>query len=119
MSRLIDADALLEIIRTHRRDLWEDVWNFFDGKPHRSRDYLRGLENGYWEIKKDIEQLPTIDPVKRGKWIEVKDKWCGLEIRCSECGAHVPRDGWGNAMQCDYCPNCGARMMEGEERCEK
>lgn len=75
--RLIDADALLEIIRTLCRDLWEDVWNFFDGKPHRSRDYLRGLENGYWEIKKDIEQLPTIDAVQ--------------VVRCEDC-SHYGKD---------------------------
>ena len=98
--RLIDADALLEIIRTHCRDLWEDVWNFFDGKPHRSRDYLRGLENGYWEIKKDIEQLPTIDAVQ--------------VVRCNQCkhyeGVHgvqgnAPCAFWGigGVMWDDFC----------------
>lgn len=55
---------------------------------------------------------PTAERV--GKWIEVKNKWGGLEIRCSECGAQVPRDEWGNEMQSAYCPNCGARMR-GEE----
>lgn len=51
---------------------------------------------------------------KKGKWIEVENKWGGLEIKCSECGAHVLRDEWGNEMQSDYCYRCGARM-EGEE----
>ena len=83
--RLIDADALLEIIRTLCRDLWEDVWNFFDGKPHRSRDYLRGLENGYWEIKKDIEQLPTIDAVKVVRCQNCKHGYfAGTALYCSK-----------------------------------
>ena len=60
-----------------------------------------------------IKALPTAERV--GKWIEVENKWGGLEIRCSECGEEVPRDGWGIAMQSDYCPNCGARMTEGKE----
>lgn len=63
-------------------------------------------------IVERIKALPTAEMA--GKWIEVENKWGGLEIRCSECGAQVPRDEWGNAMQCAYCPNCGARM-EGEE----
>lgn len=60
-----------------------------------------------------LMEQPTAEKV--GSWIEVKNRWDGLEIRCSECGAQVPRDGWGNAMQCTFCPNCGARMVEGEE----
>lgn len=65
-------------------------------------------------IERLADEICAIDPVKKGKWIEVENKWGGLEIRCSECGAQVPRDGWGNAMQCNYCPNCGADMR-GEE----
>lgn len=80
--------------------------------------YCKTDEEGYvWIIRGDaclrIDALPSAERV--GKWIEVKDKWGGLEIRCSECGAHVPRDEWGNAMQSAYCPNCGATMTEGEE----
>lgn len=74
-----------------------------------------GIEDApynYGEIALCEANVPSAEKV--GKWIEVENKWGGLEIRCSECGAQVPRDGWGNAMQCNYCPNCGARM-EGED----
>ena len=60
-----------------------------------------------------VQNLPTAEKV--GRWIEVENKWGGLEIRCSECGEEVPRDGWGIAMQSAYCHNCGARM-EGDGR---
>lgn len=63
-----------------------------------------------------IEALPTAERV--GNWIEVKNRRDGLEIRCSECGAQVPRDEWGNEIQCAYCPWCGARMMEEEDENE-
>lgn len=56
-----------------------------------------------------IEQTPTIDPVKRGKWIAVK---CGdgtVRTQCSVCGY-----GRGLPPVRHYCPNCGARMG-GEE----
>jgi len=109
---LIDRDALIDIINIHRRDLWDRLWNVLHGNMFESRDYLRGLENGYWEIKKDIEQLPTIDPVKHGRWIfEPKDALEAMFTlpKCSECG-HESSDAL------NYCPNCGALMREdGEE----
>lgn len=71
------------------------------------------LKDEIREIKRELEKLPSAERV--GKWIEIENKWGGLEIRCSECGAQVPRDVWGNTMQSAYCPNCGARMTEGEE----
>ena len=77
--------------------------------------YTLGERNQYDRDRLAIETLPSAEKV--GEWIEVENKWGGLEIRCSECGAQVPRDGWGNAMQCNYCPNCGARMKgEGDDQ---
>lgn len=53
-----------------------------------------------------IKAVPTIDPVKHGKWIEypIAD---GMN-QCSVCG--VLRFGDSN-----YCPNCGADMR-GEQK---
>lgn len=49
-----------------------------------------------------INGLPTIDPVKHGKWIN--------EETCSVCGESVLYD----TDLCNYCPNCGAKMDGGE-----
>lgn len=49
-----------------------------------------------------IDRMPTIDPVKHGRWIISDGCVC-----CSECGE--PNMEW------NYCPYCGARMQEGEE----
>lgn len=48
--------------------------------------------------------------VRHGKWIPSVDKWGDIittvnGYTCSECGAF-------NADKDNYCPNCGARMVE-------
>ena len=65
-----------------------------------------------------IESMPTIDPVKHGKWID-REKYRTTKDGvfhtyrfkvCSECGR-----GSGRKMNrpTPFCPNCGARM-DGE-----
>jgi len=59
-----------------------------------------------------IESMPTIDPVKHGRWIEHKggDDYIGYPIyECSECGYDA------GETATNYCPNCGARMDEVTE----
>ena len=46
-----------------------------------------------------LEQLPSVQPSRKGHWIWVKD-YC----KCSECGI-----GMGHT-EYDFCPNCGADM---------
>ena len=47
--------------------------------------------------------------LKKGKWIIIDD--CEKFIaKCSECGQHPLRDGYGQEVLSDYCPNCGTRM---------
>lgn len=61
-----------------------------------------------------MKAIPTIDPVKRGKWkcfIEIgSGLYDSIDIpraECSECGFKVPEE-WGGWFK--FCPNCGARM---------
>ena len=60
-----------------------------------------------------IESMPTIDPVKHGKW-EVKptlkeNVWL---CRCSACGHKFSLNGSNRTIELAYCPWCGARMEE-------
>lgn len=52
----------------------------------------------------DIEALPTVDPVKHGKWLQGRSKG---EWVCSECRCvtETPND-----IPTAYCGFCGARM---------
>ena len=48
-----------------------------------------------------LNTMPTIDPVKHGKWIISSD---GYYPYCSECNFRP------EGKMTNYCPNCGARM---------
>ena len=90
MTRLIDADALIEAMTKFANATGEDM--------------THGIF--YANI------APTIDavPVKRGKWIETdeRDDFCGRLYECSNCKTFVL------AYFDNYCPYCGADMR-GEE----
>jgi hypothetical protein len=58
------------------------------------------------EVAMAVENAPTIDPVRHGRW-EVIDAEEPRRYGCSEC----KRLSW--YME-NYCPNCGAKMDEEE-----
>lgn len=107
--RLIDADSL-----KYRRE----EYGGYDDVPMEER------KNGIlYLLKEDIDDAPTIDPVKHGKWVPFEfgdETW----HKCTACGA---ADQYGTkhishiagklhivyAIR-NYCPKCGAKM-DGEE----
>lgn len=53
-----------------------------------------------------IDNMPTIEERKTGKWISLDDfrgKYNTCGYKCSECDEH-------SDYEENYCPNCGARM---------
>ena len=63
------------------------------------------------ELRKAVDRvkaLPTIDPVKRGKWIKLG----AAKYRCGECGKvqYGDRD-----SDLHFCCNCGTKNMDGWE----
>lgn len=85
--RLIDADALMELIK--------------DTDSYRY---------GYIDAD-DIQDAPTIDavPVVHGKWIDGM-----FEPYCSECDADALNNVYGQSVRSRYCPHCGTKMdLEG------
>ena len=70
---------------------------------------------GYHNVIGTIRELPTIDPVKHGKW-EMLMGWPFPEWRCSQCGNHICGDKE-HLKKWNYCPNCGARMRGEEDEC--
>lgn len=75
---------------------------------HTTRDKADFLCN-FWE---GLQKLPPVTPQpKTGRWIEHFDE-SGKWYECDQC--HTD---WGGSV--NYCPNCGARMVEPKEkRCE-
>lgn len=88
MSRLIDADEQKTIRNIQRADF-----------------------NSIETIQKWIDEMPTIEaePVKRGKWEYVDAPVFGNpygSYKCDYCGNSMPH-------KTNYCPNCGAKMENG------
>lgn len=111
--RLIDADALMEVIREHDYPL---------------RSHFNSTDNGMFTIgvQQAVDEATTIDavPVVRGEWKMDTDPDDG-DCRCSSCkvcidALHKRNHGLLNALGFklhtfyNYCPNCGARM-DGEQ----
>ena len=97
MARYIDAKKLLDLIRDH------------DAPPRY----------GYLDLW-DIEDAPTEDvqPVVHAKWEKPIKPYPYYSWKCSECGCEEYRqtDRNGQYLEMKYCPNCGAKMDEKEER---
>ena len=55
-------------------------------------------------ISKDVE------PVKHGHWINEN-----FYTRCSACGNMAIYDKYGQEVESDYCPRCGAKMDGGDD----
>ena len=90
MSRPIDADALIEELKSDR----------FPGEPYVGVGLKIAIEK--------ICEAPTIEPErKKGKWEPFDFPW----FRCSECGAERENE----IFMENFCPNCGADMREANE----
>ena len=108
MSRLIDADALIELI-----DGGFDL--DFDEVPETKRELIRM-----------VREQPLVDAVEvvHGEW--VRTDAFPHRVYCSVCyKTYVTNEeviqgrSWDcpiYAYEAEYCPHCGAKMDRGEER---
>lgn len=75
------------------------------------REYINMLNiprDDYNGIMEYINDFPSVEPRKKGKWIDKSDGIDGAWNYCSVCGEQA-------IDLYDFCPNCGAEMREGEE----
>ena len=67
--------------------------------------------NVYSELHDMIEELPSAEPVRHGKWeCTYSPNGFLLEQTCSECGLTFEEP---SGVDYNYCPRCGARI-DGE-----
>lgn len=97
MTRLIDADALRDALgitgtkESCKGCQYNKRFNFAcntDDAP------------SFAYVCEAIDEAPTVDPVRHGKWIYTPTEQLGY--RCSVCGK--------GCCRFNYCPACGARM---------
>lgn len=85
-----------------------DTINWHIGKNRRGKFVL-------YVKPDDIDNMPTIDPVRHGRWVdrcatEQVKPWEG-RYKCTECGVCIDQ------LWYLYCPHCGARM-DGDDDAE-
>lgn len=70
------------------------------------------------ELFDAIDDVPTIEPERKtGKWIKQDDGWDGVYYECSVCKeAFTLIDGNPSDNLYNFCPNCGAKMKEGDQK---
>lgn len=113
MSRLIDADALIEGYR-HMG---------YDPTEHPEESYMEGWCKGFNaavdHCTHHVIHAPAIEERKTGKWIEDRvipdayditgvKTWASV-MRCDNCGFTMFSIE-GHMGQYNYCPHCGAKM---------
>lgn len=106
MSRLIDADALIQMMRYATTD--SDIGVF-------------PIKIGFYAIVKVINAQPTIEPRKKGKWIPCENETGegSNTYKCSACREiQMIIDGTPKENGWKYCPHCGAKMDEEDIRDE-
>ena len=93
MARLIDADALMDVIRQHE---------------YRLATRQGSIDYGMFTlgIQQAVDEQPTVDavPVKHGRWVRVETDTEQFFL-CNRC---KKREHW----ESNYCPRCGAKMDE-------
>lgn len=64
--------------------------------------------------KMAIKAIPAAEP-KEGHWIGIENEEMEtIGYYCSKCDLPMETE-----EQTDYCPNCGARMVESQKRSDK
>ena len=110
MSRLIDADALMEECQLAQKQAARHGREYANAFYSGSMD----LSTEWWCVEDMIENAPTVEERKKGKWLMSSRSIGGV---CSECGescSAVELTEKGIRMLWKYCPNCGADMREAE-----
>ena len=98
--RAIDADGLIARWKAAMLHMVKEA----DGRHAVSMEILIN----------DLKKAPTLDYkdlVPQGEWIwnEECECWC-----CSRCEASALNNYRGLSVDSNFCPNCGARMKNGE-----
>ena len=97
MARYIDADFLIEQLQ----DAKNSEWN--------KRDYSKSMSEMIEDFCIELSNTRQADvaEVKHGEWVTLEAE-IGL-YSCSLCGHRILR------AECNYCPNCGAKMDVSEK----
>lgn len=102
MSRLIDADALMQDLQKWLKEV---------DPTHPSE--VPPMEDIIVSTLMTIEEQPTVEERKTGEWIHIRDEENGNGLyECPIChrgDIHAPE------VKVNFCWNCGAKMEGGKD----
>ena len=101
--RLIDANKLVSKI--NKLEIF-----YFTGETDVAVHDCQMVELG--AVLAEIDDAPTVDAVEvvHGEWVVCGDGEY-VPFMCSACGKTTS---WYHKQTANYCPNCGAYMMDGD-----
>lgn len=107
MSDLIDRQAILKHIEKIRQgvQMMDDM--------HRASIIMNGMHL----CEEAVRNQPSAQPERTGKWLHDDNFYYETRFVCSECKESecVPAIGFAPQKPLwEYCPNCGARMVDDE-----
>lgn len=80
-------------------------------KAGEQNTYKVGMITGLEIAQKCVEHH-----VKRGRWIKREGFWNKNTVKCSLCGNYLDMDAVnGGRSDANFCPNCGAQMVNENE----
>ena len=87
-----------------------------------SREAVINIVKLRWDYYKNcieaIEKLPSVTR-QTGEWI-LLDECANSGYYCSRCQKKLVKEGWSDTVKkIKFCPNCGAKMVEPQERSDK
>lgn len=110
--RLIDADALITEINDRIDAAIKWGCNAIADGDKEIKLRAEQAVATFCEASLTVKKMPTIDPVKHGRWVKQTDENCWW-YECSECGDYPMKNAYGHEELSAYCPHCGA-IMEGD-----
>ena len=105
----ISRDAVIKAIDAHTNEdgtLDDDISVILEDLPPVTQKpkYWIDKDNKLYKMPDDIPSVTQ----KSGKWVAYADGIWIQYYECSKCGKR-------NSTHSDYCPNCGAKMVEPQE----
>ena len=116
ITSALDYDAL----RVARKALEQEPCEDAIGRSDMLDAIGHGTTYTSEELQRIIKALPPVNlqEPKTGHWEQYGNSWED-KFKCSECGKEQPKILCGERIighWSDYCPNCGAKMVEPQER---